>query len=249
MKDRDQPIPPGEPKNWEMRHLEDFGRIRLSRHFFMRDMLYSEIASVHGMRNVPDCPELAVEVGKKLCATLLEPLHVTFGHVSIRSAFRSRAVNECGAFPKYRNVAGTKYNFARHVWDWPDKYGKGATVSIVIPWFVDYLEKRPAKTWKAMAWWIHDHLPYSEMQFYTDLPGFPYAAFNVRWHENKKQLRRLIEGRHQCKKVTLVSPTVQREHWPGHHASEYPGFPKLEHPDEFYPDPFRPNERYPDPPG
>ena len=78
MKDREQPVPEGDPKNWTMRDLEDFGRIRLSCHFFMRDMLYSEIASVHGMRNVPDDhPELAVEVGKKLCSTLLEPLHAT----------------------------------------------------------------------------------------------------------------------------------------------------------------------------
>ncbi|MBK7472158.1 MAG: hypothetical protein IPI73_17655 [Betaproteobacteria bacterium] len=33
--------------------LEDFGRIRLSQNFFMRDFLYSEIAAWHGLRNVP----------------------------------------------------------------------------------------------------------------------------------------------------------------------------------------------------
>ena len=54
MKDREQPVPEGDPEKWTMRDLEDFGRIRLSCHFFMRDMLYSEIASVHGMRNVPN---------------------------------------------------------------------------------------------------------------------------------------------------------------------------------------------------
>ncbi|MDD9980304.1 MAG: hypothetical protein OXU81_02925 [Gammaproteobacteria bacterium] len=241
MKERDQPIPKGDPMKWNMYQLEDFGRYRLSPHFFMRDMLYSEIASVHGMRNVPEYPERAVEAGEKLCCTLLGPLHCTFGHVSIRSAFRSRAVNECGAFPKYRNVAGTAYNFARHVWDWPDKHGIGATVSIVVPWFVGYLEerypdpeKRPATAWKAMAWWIHDHLPFSEMQFYTDPPGFYYAAFNIQWHENED--RKLIE--HRGTRETI--PKWDRlEHCPGCHASEYPGFPKLN----------CPTERYPDPPG
>ena len=76
-----------------MSQREDFGRIRLSRHFFMRDMLYSEVASIHGLRNVPDDPALSVEVGAKLCTNLLDPLHAVFGHVSIRSAFRSARVN------------------------------------------------------------------------------------------------------------------------------------------------------------
>ena len=40
-------IPEGLPKEWKMSDLEDFGRIRLSCNFFMRDMLYSEVASRH----------------------------------------------------------------------------------------------------------------------------------------------------------------------------------------------------------
>ena len=233
MKDREQPVPEGDPKNWTMRDLEDFGRIRLSCHFFMRDMLYSEIASVHGMRNVPDDdPELAVEVGKKLCSTLLEPLHATFGHVSIRSAFRSAAVNERGE--KYLNVAGTERNHARHVWDrLDDDSKKGATASIVIPWFVDYLETRPEMSWKAMAWWIHDHLPYSEMEFYRHRRSeFEYAAFNIRWHETK------VRGRIVSMSGESILQKDRREHSPGDHASEYPGFPKLGRPDELYPDSF-----------
>ena len=74
MRDREQRIPEGDPQNWSMRDLEDFGRIRLSRHFFMRDMLYSEIASVHGLRNVPeDNPELAVGVGKNSARPFSSP--------------------------------------------------------------------------------------------------------------------------------------------------------------------------------
>ena len=143
MKDREQPVPEGDPETWTMRDLEDFGRIRLSCHFFMRDMLYSEIASVHGMRNVPDNPELAVEVGKKLCSTLLEPLHATFDHVSIRSAFRSAAVNDCGE--KYLNVAGTKKNHARHVWDRlgdDDKKGEPLPSSFPGSWIIWRSDRR-----------------------------------------------------------------------------------------------------------
>ena len=54
MQNDDQPLPRGNPQDWTMSQLEDFGRIRLSNHFFMRDMLYSEVASIHGLRNVPD---------------------------------------------------------------------------------------------------------------------------------------------------------------------------------------------------
>lgn len=132
MVDEKQFIPNGNPTEWTMPQLQDFGRIRLSRHYFMRDMLYSEVASVRGIRNVPDHPALAVEVGKALCETLLEPLHSTFGHVTIRSAFRSRAVNKSGE--NYAAVAGSNKNCSRHIWDCRDKNGRrGGTACVVIP--------------------------------------------------------------------------------------------------------------------
>jgi hypothetical protein len=62
--------------------LEDLGRIRLSRSFFMRDFLHSEIANHYGVPNVPGNPVLAVEVGKRLCGELLEPLNATFGRIA-----------------------------------------------------------------------------------------------------------------------------------------------------------------------
>ena len=79
------------------RPLEAFGRERLSKHFFMRDFLYSEISAVHGIPNAPSDPELAIEAGRGLCEHLLEPLHRTFGQVVVRSAFRSRTVNAWGS--------------------------------------------------------------------------------------------------------------------------------------------------------
>jgi hypothetical protein len=77
--------------------LTDFGRVRLSKSFFMRDFLFSEIAAIHGFDNVPDDPALAIKAGTRLCADLLEPLQDTFGRLAIRSAYRSRQTNGFGA--------------------------------------------------------------------------------------------------------------------------------------------------------
>src|SRR4029450_9854788 len=77
-------------KPGSMSALEDFGRVRLSPNFFMRDFLYSEIAGFHGVPNLPDDPDLAIAAGRRLCETLLEPLQAAFGRLGIRSGFRSR---------------------------------------------------------------------------------------------------------------------------------------------------------------
>ncbi|WP_020168643.1 MULTISPECIES: hypothetical protein [Methylotenera] len=69
--------------------LEKLGMVRLSNSFYMRDFLYSETANFHAKSNIPDNPDLAIEVGRKLCEKLLEPLNATFGRIAIRSAFRS----------------------------------------------------------------------------------------------------------------------------------------------------------------
>src|SRR4029077_3769598 len=79
-----------------VRSLEEFGRVRLSASFFMRDFLHSEIANFHGIPNIPDDPDLAIAAGRKLCVKLLEPLQATFGRLAIRSAYRAPAVNDFG---------------------------------------------------------------------------------------------------------------------------------------------------------
>jgi hypothetical protein len=73
-----------------VKSLEELGRVRLSNSFFMRDFLYSEVASFYGIPNIPEDPDLAIEVGKHLCEELLEPLQSTFGRISIRSGYRSQ---------------------------------------------------------------------------------------------------------------------------------------------------------------
>jgi len=79
-----------------VRGLEEFSRVRLSRSFFIRDFLYSDISNLHGIPNLPDDPDLAIAAGSRLCQELLEPLQATFGRLAIRSAYRSCAVNGYG---------------------------------------------------------------------------------------------------------------------------------------------------------
>lgn len=52
--------------------LTDLGRVQLSKSFFMRDMLYSEVAMIHGFNNAPDDPELAIKAGKRLAKSETE---------------------------------------------------------------------------------------------------------------------------------------------------------------------------------
>src|ERR1700733_11394760 len=120
-----------------VRTLEDFTRIRLSASFFMRDFLYSEIAVIEGMRNLPDDPDLAIAAGRGLCQALLEPLQATFGRLSIRSAYRSPEVNQFGN-THFQSCANNEFDRGRHIWDQRDKDGGlGAMTTIVIPWLVD----------------------------------------------------------------------------------------------------------------
>lgn len=157
--------------------LEGLGRVRLSDSFFMRDFMYSEISQIERIPNIPDYPDIAIEAGSKLCQYILEPIQKKFGRISIRSGYRSVAVNSKGAENKNQyNCASNESNYAHHIWDYPDNNGDlGATACIVVNSFLDYYEK--TNDWQALAWWIHDNIPaYSSMQFFPKL-----AAFNIRW--------------------------------------------------------------------
>ena len=73
-------------------------------------------------------------------------------------------------------------------------------------------------SWTALAWWIHDHLPYSEMCF------FPMNfAFNIRWREGPDTERKISS--HAEPLGMLTCPGA--ENHSGDHSSKYPGFPEL----------------------
>ena len=160
--------------------LEMLGRVRLSRHFYFRDFLYSDIANYYGIPNIPDNPDLAIETGTRLATDLLDPLVDTFGPITLRSSYRSPAVNDLGN-RKGHNCASNDANFASHIWDYPDSEGRiGATACISIPWFANQFEN--GRDWRDLAWWIADHLPYSSMFFFPRL-----AAMNLTWSDRPKR--------------------------------------------------------------
>jgi hypothetical protein len=194
-----------------VRSAEAFGRVRLSPSFFMRDFLFSEIAAVHGFANLPDDPELAIAAGRGLCENLLEPLQTTFGRLAIRSSYRAPAVNAFGNAHGL-NCAAHERDVARHIWDRRDAHGMGAMACIAVPWLVDRIA---STSWQAMAWWIHDHLPYSELQFFPKL-----CAFNIGWHEvPRRTIYSFIPPRGY-----LTKPGFDNH--AGDHSRLYPGFPR-----------------------
>lgn len=175
----------------------------------MRDFLYSEISQIEGIPNIPDNPKIAIEAGKALCSEVLEPIQEQFGRITIRSAFRSCAVNAIGNEKKH-NCARNESNYAHHIWDVPDQNGHiGAMACIVVNSFLPYYEE--TSNWSALAWWIHDHVPgYSSMCFFPKL-----CAFNIGWHQNPaKTINSYVKP-----KGLLTNPTMPNH--TGDHSAEY----------------------------
>ncbi len=146
----------------------------------MRQFLYSEIAAATGLLNIPDFPELAIETGTMLCTQVLEPLQKKFGPLVIRSGFRSARLNAFGAANNLKCAANHK-NYAYHIWDHLDADGcKGAAACIVAPGFND--AHRSPEAWRELAGYIHHHLPYHRLTFFSR-----DNAFNIGWHERPRR--------------------------------------------------------------
>lgn len=159
--------------------LETLGRVRLGRHFYMRDFLYSEIGNIHRIPNIPENPDLAIANGHRLCEELLDPLTETFGRIAIRSGYRSPVLNRYGNENKL-NCARNDANYGHHIWDRQGADGAGAGTSLAIPWFTDRFEA--GRDWRDLAWWIHDHLPYSDLWFFPRL-----CAMNLSWRAHPRR--------------------------------------------------------------
>lgn len=207
--------------------LEKLGRTQLSKSFFMREFLYSEISQIEGIPNIPDDPELTIAAGKKLCEKVLEPLQDALGRISVRSAFRASDVNTKGAENKNQyNCGSNEGNYARHIWDVRDKDGyMGATACVIVTSFVPYYEQ--TQDWTALAWWIHDHVDaYAEMEFFQN-----YAAFNITWNENPehpKVISSYVKNPHTGKKGNLTKTGM--ENFSGSHEPFYQEFIRQLHP-------------------
>jgi len=164
-----------------------------------------------------DNPDLAIAARARLCEELLEPLQATFGRVAIRSGYRSSTLNAYGNAHKH-NCGSNERNYARHIWDRRDGRGcNGATACIVLPWFADRLVQ--GTSWQSKAWWNHDHLPYSELQFFPKL-----GAFNIGWREiPKRQIFSFVFPRGY-----LTRPGMPNHN--GSHRQYYTGFPSCSPP-------------------
>ncbi|WP_386412809.1 peptidase M15 [Stutzerimonas stutzeri] len=184
--------------------LEDLGRVRLSKSFFMRDFLYSEISQIYGIPNIPDFPDRAIAAGRQLCEQLLEPLQDRFGRIAIRSSYRSAEVNAKGAEAGH-SCAKNESNYAAHIWDHPDSDGHlGATACIVVPALLPWYDQ--TGDWTPLAWWIHDNLPYASQYWFPKM-----AAFNLRWSANPHALPSIstyVTNPHTGDKKALVKGGV-----------------------------------------
>jgi len=208
-----------------VKQLTELGRVRLSEHFFMREMLYSEVANFHGLSNMPDDPGLAITAGKRLCGEILEPLHRAFGHVVVRSAYRSSEVNgycnrryvESGGTDLGYYCSDNGYSAARHIWDRCDEAGcMGATATVVIPWYLERFEQTGDP--RPLAWWIRDHIPaYAELMFFPWL-----CAFNIRWYEGPSDKTIILDdGIDETILSERSMPNFDEDH-----GALYEGFPE-----------------------
>ncbi len=196
-------------KPQSMKALEELGRVRLSESFFMRDFLHSEISQFYSIPNVPDDPDLAIQAGTRLCQDLLEPLRTRFGRISIRSAYRSKAVNDFGN-RNGLNCARNEANYAGHIWDERDAKGRmGATACIIVHALIPYYEATGG--WEALAWWVHDHLPYHDLEFFPK-----FAAVNVTWREEPE---RRIYSYIPPRRGWLTKPSMENSN--GRHDAAY----------------------------
>lgn len=196
-----------------MRGLENLGRVRLSKHFYMRDFLYSEIGNVHQRQNIPDDPDLAIACGRAFCETLMDPLEETFGRVAVRSGYRSPALNRYGNENRL-NCARNDNPLECHIWDRADGADRIAGASVAIPWFADRYEQ--GRDWRDLAWWMHDHLPYSEIWFFPKL-----CAFNLVW---RPVPQRRIDS-YIAPRGTLLGAGAEPDEPLAHRQRRYADFP------------------------
>jgi hypothetical protein len=208
-----------------MEGLENLGRERLSRYFYMREFLYSEIGNFYQIQNIPDDVPLALHTGRQLATQLLDPLVETFGHIAVRSAYRSPSVNGFGAEHRL-NCSSNEASRADHIWDQRDDMGRcGACASIVIPWFADQYED--GRDWKDLAWWLYDHLDFQEIYFFPKR-----AAFNLVWREEpEKRISSWIGAVRALHRPHMQPPTEEERRqryadFPPFRGVQFPVVPK-----------------------
>ena len=103
----------------------------------------------------------------------LDPNAMLAGRLAIRSGYRAPDLNAYGNAHRL-NFARNDNPLECHIWDRDSGAAAIAGTSLVIPWFADRYAR--GRDWRDLAWWLHDHLPYSDLWFFPKL-----AAFNLVW--------------------------------------------------------------------
>ena len=159
------------------------------------------LSSVQGGANVAvaaegETPSILLHVG------LVNEDEGNFGS-EISKALRSIDILEIKVFEQTADAEGS--------------VAKGkAAASIVIPWFADrYAEGRD---WRDLAWWLHDHLDYSEIWFFPKL-----CAFNLVWRPNP--LRRIDS--YIAPRGCLLAPGAEPEEPLAARRRRYADFPRF----------------------
>lgn len=112
-------IPPkrrGKPSSQE---YEALARTRLSKHYILRDFLFSIESSVLGFSNYPEHPQLVIDAGRAICEKVLEPIHAQFGRPALTFGYMSRQTIEFGMTDAERDTnphSSNPHNWDRQTW-------------------------------------------------------------------------------------------------------------------------------------
>jgi hypothetical protein len=133
--------------NEAYRSLDAFARTRLSKHFIMRDFLFSSHSACQGIPIVPDNPEHVIKAGKALCEKILEPVLAQFGMTAITYGYQNREGMESGWSSKEK--ATMTRSSDPHHWD-RGTFREGIYARVdILPFCVEdgYVSKRDFGLW------------------------------------------------------------------------------------------------------
>ena len=75
---------------------EALARVRLSKHYILRDFLFSTECAARGLTNFPEDPDMVIRAAKAMCEKVLEPIEAQWGRCAITFAHQSREGIEWG---------------------------------------------------------------------------------------------------------------------------------------------------------
>lgn len=167
---------------------------RLSEHFLLSDFLGCHSVYLHGYANPFVGGYAALEEGKHLCETLLEPIMAEYGPLSISYGYVSPELSK--KIVKYMDPNAPSY----HRWD------KGAAADICVHAYV----KHHAPIYLAHE--IDENLPYSRMITYSESPFICVAS---QLSEGDKPRRAFYENRYmgvpKAKPLYIRKPASARD--------------------------------------